>query len=143
MAIRPASADDLATVAELVAGAGLPVDGLGDQFPGGYAVAEGGAGLVGVAGMERHGDFGLLRSVAVAASHRGTGLGKALVADRLLWARQARLGAVYLLTTTAADFFAALGFARTARAEAPAPIRASREFSVLCPGTSVLMRLPL
>jgi amino-acid N-acetyltransferase len=141
-AIRPARADDLPAVRRLVGEAGLPLDGLADQFPSGYAVVEA-AGLVGAAGIEVHGEFGLMRSVVVAPERRGTGLGKALVEGRLAWARDARLSAVYLLTTTAPDFFAALGFMRIARPDAPAPIRASREFATVCPGTSVLMRLVL
>jgi amino-acid N-acetyltransferase len=93
--------------------------------------------------VELHGGFGLLRSVVVAPELRGTGRGKALVADRLAWARTERVSAVYLLTTTAPDFFTALGFERVPRSEAPPAIRASREFATVCPGTSVLMRLDL
>ncbi len=138
--IRPASAADLDAVRRLLAAARLPLDGLEDQFPAAYAVAEAAGRLAGAAGMEAHGTCGLLRSVVVTPEARGTGLGKALVADRLAWARAAGLAEVYLLTTTAPDFFAALGFARLERAAAPPSIRASREFASVCPGTSVLMR---
>lgn len=124
----------------LLVAAGLPSDGLEDQFGSRYAVAEAGGALVGAAGVEVHGAFGLLRSVVVAPSHRGTGLGRALVADRLAWASRERLSAVFLLTTTAADFFAALGFERTVREAAPEEIRRSREFASVCPASSVLMR---
>ena len=141
--LRPARAEDLAAVERLLGEAGLPTDGLGDQFPTGYAVAEAAAGLAGAAGVEVHGGVGLLRSVVVAPQLRGTGLGKGLVAERLAWARGEGLGAVYLLTTTAPDFFAALGFERVERHSAPPPIRQSREFAVVCPGSSVLMRLGL
>jgi amino-acid N-acetyltransferase len=147
--IRPAAASDIDAVRTLLREAGLPDDGLADQFGPSFVVAEAegadaGSGaaagtLVGAAGVEVHGVFGLLRSVVVAPSRRGTGIGKALVADRLAWARTEGLSAVYLLTTTAPDFFVALGFARTARDAAPAEIRASREFATICPGSSVLM----
>ena len=79
--------------------------------------------------------------MVVAPTARGTGLGRALVADRLAWARRERLAAVYLLTTTAPDFFATLGFERSPRGAAPEGIRRSREFATICPGSSVLMRL--
>jgi amino-acid N-acetyltransferase len=141
--IRPAEAADLPGVERLLAGAALPTDGLADQFPAAYVVATSPDGPIAAAGVEVHDTCGLLRSVVVAPSARGTGLGKALVADRLAWARAAGLREVYLLTTTAPDFFAALGFARLERAAAPPPIRSSREFASLCPGTSVLMRLVL
>ncbi len=137
--LHPATADDLAPVRRLLADAHLPEDGLVDQFPAAYVVAATPAGLVGAAGIEVHGPDGLLRSVVVAPALRGTGLGKALVADRMTWARGQRLRAVYLLTTTAPDFFASLGFARLDRADAPEGIRASREFASICPGSSVCM----
>jgi len=139
--IRAAEASDLAGVRALLLEANLPPDGLEDQFGPRYAVAEAGGALVGAAGVEVHGVFGLLRSVVVAPALRGTGLGRALVADRLAWARRERLSAVFLLTTTAPDFFATLGFERTARESAPEEIRRSREFASVCPGSSVLMRL--
>jgi amino-acid N-acetyltransferase len=141
--IRTALPGDLAAVRALLLAAALPVDGLEDQFGPGYAVAEVGGALVGAAGVEAYGDAGLLRSVVVASSHRGTGLGKALVADRLAWARRRGLSAVFLLTTTAPDFFAGLGFVRVAREAAPEGVRGSPEFASVCPGSSVLMRLAL
>jgi len=141
--IRAAQASDLTAVRALLLEADLPADGLEDQFGPRYAVAEAGGELAGAAGVEVYGGDGLVRSVVVAPSHRGTGLGKALVADRLAWARRERLAALYLLTTTAPGFFAALGFVPVARAEAPEGIRGSREFASLCPGSSVMMRLVL
>jgi len=145
--IRAAGASDLEGVRALLVEAHLPPDGLEDQFGPRYAVAEAGGpsghGIVGAAGVEVHGVFGLLRSVVVAPPRRGTGLGRALVADRLAWARREGLSAVFILTTTAPDFFAGLGFERTAREAAPEEIRSSREFATICPGSSVLMRLAL
>jgi amino-acid N-acetyltransferase len=141
--IREAQAGDVEAVRALLLAAALPADGLEDQFGPGYALAEAGGALVGAAGVEVYGDAGLLRSVAVASSHRGTGLGRALVADRLAWARRRGVSEVYLLTTTAPGFFAGLGFARVAREAAPEGIRRSPEFASVCPGSSVLMRLAL
>jgi N-acetylglutamate synthase-like GNAT family acetyltransferase len=140
VALRPATAEDLVPVRRLLADAGLPDDGLADQFPAGYAVAEGPEGTVGAAGVEVHGDDGLLRSVVVESSWRGTGLGWALVADRTAWAERGGLRALFLLTTTAPDFFRGAGFEPVERDGAPPAIRASREFASVCPGTSVLMR---
>ena len=99
-----------------------------------------GARIVGVAGLEAHGRDGLLRSVAVEAAHRRTGLGKALIADRLRTA--STLDGVYLLTTTAADFFRALGFTDAARDQAPAALRASSEFATVCPSSAVYLMAP-
>jgi protein-tyrosine-phosphatase len=46
---------------------------------------------------------------------------------------------LYLLTTTAEPFFAKHGYARAAREAAPAAIRATREFSGICPSSSAFM----
>jgi amino-acid N-acetyltransferase len=143
MEIRAASREDLEAVRSLVAEAALPQEGLEDQFGKGYAVAIESGRLVGAAGVERYGGYGLLRSVVAAADQRGRGIGEALVRDRLTWAEQAGLEAVYLLTTTAAGYFPKLGFVPVERAAVPAEIRASGEFSRVCPSSAVVMRLAL
>ncbi|MFW6382934.1 MAG: hypothetical protein ACOCZD_02725 [Haloferacaceae archaeon] len=58
-------------------------------------------------------------------------------------ARNDGLGAVYLLTTTAADFFADLGFEPVDREAVPEPIRQSAAFADLCPSTATCMRRDL
>ena len=65
----------------------------------------------GIVGLERFGSVALLRSLAVAAELRGTGVGKALVAAAEEYAQTKNVQTLYLLTTTAADFFARLGYA--------------------------------
>ncbi|HEY4244769.1 MAG TPA: GNAT family N-acetyltransferase [Kofleriaceae bacterium] len=124
------AADERAAVEALVRAAALPVAVIPEQFPEAYVVARREGHIVGVAALERHGDAGLLRSVAVAPSERGKGTGIALVANRLATARGAT---VYLLTTTAAPFFARFGFAPADRAAAPALLQQSPELAALCP----------
>jgi SAM-dependent methyltransferase len=99
--------------------------------------------VVGAVGVEVHGEYGLLRSAVVDAAYRGQGVGAALTRDRIGWAQGRELRELYLLTTTAADFFARFGFQQAAREEAPPPIAASTEFASLCPATATVMRLPL
>ena len=138
--LRAAEPADYAAVTTLLAQAGLPVEGVADQFGDGYVVACGAGALAGVAAIERHGNCGLLRSVVVAPGERSRGLAARLVEQRLAWASAQGLSAVYLLTTTAADYFPRFGFERIAREEAPAEIRAAREFASSCPASAVLMR---
>jgi amino-acid N-acetyltransferase len=114
----------------------LPLAGLREQFPGAYVVARDQHGIVGVAGLERYGDAGLLRSLAVVPAQRRTGLGRRLVTDRLAHARDARLGAVYLLTTTASEYFPRLGFVPASRSDVPAALAASEEFARACPASA-------
>lgn len=139
----PARAEDLHAVQELLQTVSLPTEGLTDAFPEGYALIRDGSALVGVAGIEVYADVALLRSVAVAPAQRSRGLGRVLVADRLRAARQRRLSCVYLLTTTAAEYFQGLGFAKVERAAAAVQIQQSREFASICPASAVCLALAL
>lgn len=141
--IRPARAEDFAAVCTLLQRAELPLDGLEEQFGENYAIAERQGEIIGVEGIERYGADGLLRSAAVAPEWRGRGVGQALTRERIAWARENRLNALYLLTTTAGSYFPKFGFTATERAMAPEGIRASREFADACPATAAFMRLTL
>jgi amino-acid N-acetyltransferase len=130
ISLRPAAAADLLTVHNLLEHVGLPVEGVEDQFGHAYVLAyvDGPAGcevVIGVAGVETYGRFGLLRSVAVAPPWRGRSVGEMLIRNRIDWARARRLDALYLLTTTAAGYFPKLGFTSVPRREVPAELRAS------------------
>jgi amino-acid N-acetyltransferase len=128
-----------ATVEPLLRAAGLPTDDL-DALDYAHFVAVGDADQPdGVVGIELHGDAALLRSLVVAPVKRGTGDGRALVAAIERHARAHGVRRMYLLTTTAAPFFARLGYRDTPRPDAPDAIRATREFSSLCPSTASFM----
>lgn len=138
--ITSARPGDLDAVLALVEAAELPTSGVADGFPDGYVVAHAAGALVAAAGLEVHGDDGLLRSVVVTPAHRCSGLARKLV-DRLLDAgRERGLGAVYLLTTTAPDYFARLGFERVPRESAPEALQRSTEFASICPASAVCMK---
>lgn len=140
MKVRTVTSDDLATIRRLLREAELPTDGLEEQFGPGYAVAMDEGAVIGAAGVERYGRFGLLRSVVVIPEARSRGAAELLVRDRLAWAGTEGLEAVYLLTTTAARYFGRLGFENVERDALPVEIRDSREFASLCPSTAVAMR---
>lgn len=55
-------------------------------------------------------------------------------------ARTHGIKSVYLLTTTAADYFPRMGFARIERDEVPVAVQQSTEFRTLCPASAVAMR---
>ncbi|HZJ70895.1 MAG TPA: GNAT family N-acetyltransferase, partial [Planctomycetota bacterium] len=92
----------------LLAAAGLPADDVSEAGLEGFVVAVRGERIVGAAGLELHGDAGLLRSVAVAGDERGAGLGSALVARHRDRAQQSRV-AVQLEAGRADDPLAADG----------------------------------
>jgi N-acetylglutamate synthase-like GNAT family acetyltransferase len=139
ISLRPAAADDFAAVEELLVRCALTADGVREQFPDGYAVAWAGEAAAGVAGVERYGRFGLLRSVAVAPDARNLGLAAELLAGRRAWAREHGIESLYLLTTTAPLYFEKAGFRRVERQDVPAEIRASHEFAHACPASAVVM----
>ncbi|HEY6123930.1 MAG TPA: arsenic resistance N-acetyltransferase ArsN2 [Steroidobacteraceae bacterium] len=98
------------------------------------------AGLV---GLELFGDVALLRSLAVTPADRASGNGSALLEHAETYARSAGVKFLYLLTTTAEDFFARRGYTRTARDAAPPAISTTREFAGICPASSAFMSKPL
>ena len=93
----------------------------------------------GLVGLEICGTDALLRSLVVAPEYRVSGSGSALVACAEDYARMHGIGSIYLLTTTAEEFFAHRGYGRIKRGEAPDSIRSTREYSGICPATSALM----
>jgi amino-acid N-acetyltransferase len=99
--------------------------------------------MSGVVGIEPFGETALLRSLAVAPSHRRAGLGSRLVTHAELYAAGLGVRSLYLLTLTAEEFFRRHGYVRIGRAAAPPMIQATREFSDLCPSTSAFMFKPL
>jgi amino-acid N-acetyltransferase len=141
LSIRDAAPGDLAPVLDLLRAANLPTEGVAEGFVG-FAVAEADARIVAAAGLERYGASALLRSVVVDPAWRGREVGGALVERLLERAEREGLAAVYLLTTTADQWFPRFGFRRAAREEVPPEIRASGEFADVCPASAVVMVRP-
>ena len=81
--------------------------------------------------------------MAVARSRTHHGLGRALTDAALQLARDLHAPAVFLLTTTADRYFPRFGFARIDRADVPAGVQTSVEFTSACPSTATVMRRSL
>jgi amino-acid N-acetyltransferase len=94
---------------------------------------------VGIGGVEVHGSDGLLRSLVVEESARGQGYGAAICEALETRAADQGVETLYLLTTTAAAFFADRGYAEIEREEAPATIQRTTEFDELCPETATCL----
>lgn len=124
----------------LLLSAGLPVSDLRENPSLELVGLRADGRLVGVVGIERYGNVALLRSLAVDAARRDSGYGHALVGHAERWALERGVRTCYLLTTTAGGFFARLGYKVTSRAEAPAAIAATSQFSGVCPASSTFMR---
>jgi amino-acid N-acetyltransferase len=140
---EPARPHDLRGALELLGRTELTEQDVAQGWGHYFVVREDDGRVVGVAGLEVHGEDGLLRSVAVDADYRGQGLASSLVEAALERAKRVNLRAVYLLTTTAREYFARRGFADCPREQAPAGIRESWEFRTGCPSTAAFMKRPV
>lgn len=139
---RFATAEDVPAMRHLLKRADLPHDDFETHLAH-FLTAREGDKLAGMVGLEIAGRFALLRSLVVPGAFGGLGLGKGLCRLILEHGRTMGLNGVYLLTTTVPDFFKKLGFETVEREDAPAEIRATAEFSSLCPASAICMRFPL
>ena len=138
--IRDLGGEEASAMRELLAVSELPTEDLADPsitLIGAFASDD---ELVGVVGLQACDDVGLLRSLAVAAHHRDRGIARRLCERVLQIAAERRWPALWLLTTTASDYFTRLGFEAVPRDEAPAAIRATAQFTSLCPSSAHVMR---
>jgi len=100
---------------------------------------DGGGELIGSGGLELYGDSALLRSIAVKENARGQELGKKIVDDLVTQARNSKINNIFLLTETAKDFFIKKGFTIVSRDDVPSQVRASSEFTHVCPSSAICM----
>lgn len=143
--IRSAKMDDLEATRQLLSDCQLPASDLSTGKLEGFFVAVQEGKVIGVSGLERSGDEALLRSVAVLAGQRGSGLGKRLVIACQELARDWGLQAVYLIPNDADSqaFFLNLGSTEISRAAVPEALRKLSEFTHLCPQTHPCLRMAL
>lgn len=134
--IRPG---DEAQVKHLLATCQLPHEDITSSHLAHFLAAWDRSQLVGVVGLQLFGDAALLRSLAVASPYRGRGIGALLTEKAEEQARSQGVGVLYLLTTTAEDFFARYGYAVVERAAVPFAVQQTAEFQSLCPASAVCM----
>jgi amino-acid N-acetyltransferase len=139
---RHAERRDRGALEEILAHNGLPSRDIGEHLPR-FVLARRAEETVGAVGLEVRGSEGLLRSLVVVAAERGRGIARELCARIESLARLEGVGTLYLLTETAAGFFARLGFSPVERSRAPESIQATEEFRHLCPSSAVCMRKEL
>ena len=140
--LRPAARGDREYVESTLERCGLPTADLESALEHLFVCVVDGR-RIGVGGLEPCAEDALLRSVAVEPSARGEGYGTAITDALLERAREDGFSATYLLTTTAAAFFADRGFEPVDRAAVPEPIRRTEEFADICPSTATCMRRDL
>jgi N-acetylglutamate synthase-like GNAT family acetyltransferase len=141
-AIMPAKVTDITAVVDLLSASKLPTEDLPDGLPHFFVVKKD-EQLIGAAGVEIHGFYALLRSVAVAADFQGQGIAQELTKKALKEAVKQDVSEVYLITTTADQYFEKQGFTRVERKGVPLEIAQTEQFSNICPSSAIVMKKQL
>lgn len=140
--IRKAISTDLDSISVLLSSAGLPLAGVAESLEG-FHVADAAGTVVGSVGIELHGDYALLRSAAVSEALQGRGVGRRLVNQAIRDAQRRGMRAVFLLTTTAENYFPSFGFEEIERSAVPSALDDSPELKGACPASATVMRKEL
>ena len=140
--LRPAHSADLPAIERLLSDSALPIAGVAEALDA-FTVATDGTEIVGVAGLELCRGNALLRSVAITPEWRSRGLGRSLVTHVIADAESRGLRALYLLTTTADQYFPSFGFRTIPRDEVPPDVRETEEFRSACPASATVMTCAL
>ena len=135
--IEPVS--ELTEIVSILGECGLPVSDISLSQSPLFFGTRSDSNLSAVVGLELFGSVALLRSLAVAPDYRSRGLACELVAYAERFADSHGVESLFLLTTTAATFFAQLGYMPASRSTAPSAIQATSQFSGLCPESSAFL----
>jgi len=138
--IAPANPQDFDEVIAQLDAAALPTEDLERSSMAQFLVARDESGkVIGAIGVERYGRIALLRSLVVAPDCRNRDLGTQLVAKLEARCRSWAMADLFLLTTTARDFFARQGYRAIGREAVPGALHVATEFTRLCPDCAVCM----
>ena len=136
---EPARASDWRQIVALLHAAGLPTSDLAPEHAARFLIVRQPGGVAGCVAVEDYGEWGLLRSLAVARDARGQGLGGRLAEAALEGARRDGMAHLALLTNTAEAFFLARGWQRVPREAVPEAVRQSTEFCGSCCASAVCL----
>lgn len=138
MNYREASKRDLTAIQSVLKQSKLPHEDCEDHLDN-FIVIEENDIIIGVVGMERYGDFALLRSVAVLPAFQGRGLGHELYNRLKAKASNAGVNQLFIITETASDYFKNRGFKPIERVDVPEFIKKTKQFCGLCPSSALVM----
>lgn len=138
ISLRRAEEDTIDHVERLLTAHDLPIEDIHSKAEC-FFLATTDAGIVGIGGIERFGSNGLLRSVVIEEPYRNRGYGTVLCDALEERARADGVTTLYLLTTTAEQFFRRCGYEAITRDEVPERIGETEEFADLCPASATCM----
>ena len=96
--------------------------------------------IIGTVGLEIFEDCALLRSVSIIKEDQGKGYGKFMNEEIEKYAKESGINCMYLLTTSAKNFFDKQGYCVINREDSPASVKQTAEFTSLCPSSAVVMK---
>ena len=96
--------------------------------------------IIGTVGLEIFEDCALLRSVSIIKEEQGKGYGKFMNEEIEKYAKESGINCMYLLTTSAKNFFDKQGYCVINREDSPASVKQTAEFTSLCPSSAVVMK---
>jgi amino-acid N-acetyltransferase len=141
MNIVPASQNSFSAAINLLKKNNLPTE---DISPGTQLfVIEEGDEVIATVAVEYDYSDALLRSLSVSEEKRTSGVGKKLVDFIEDYVKKQGVQHIYLLTTTAENFFLKRGYKTIERDTVPDFIKNTSEYSVICASSSTLMKKEL
>lgn len=139
---KKTSPEKVAELLSLLQKANLPVNDIGEKVE--LFSLENNEDIIGTAGLEIEGQIGLLRSISVIESQKGKGYGHLIVQNLETYAQTQNIKELYLLTTTAKDFFEKkCNYDVVERVNVPTEIQNSQQFASVCPASAVVMKKSL
>jgi len=96
--------------------------------------------VIGAICLEQYDNYGLLRSMVVNKEYRNKNIATYLIQELESKAITLGIDCIYLFTETAPQYFEKKGYERISTDEVPIPIRASSEFSSVCPDSAIVMK---
>lgn len=142
MTLRKARETDLKEILLLLEKVDLPGDGVSGNLEN-FFVCTYCKTVIGCVGLRIRGKSGLMRSLAVHPEHRGKGIGNVLIRKIFIYAKGKKISDMYLLTTTAEEYYVKYGFVRIQRDVVDLQMMEAPEFRSVCAQAAVCMRKEL
>jgi amino-acid N-acetyltransferase len=137
--IQFAHETDYDQIQSLLLESNLPLEDLRSAHLKHFLTAKEGPRIIGVVGLEIYGNYALLRSLAVLETFRGQQIGEKLIIEAEKLAKSKSVDKIFLLTTTAQDFFSNRGYQIIQRKTVPGIIQETNEFKKICPASAICM----
>lgn len=137
MQLIPITSDQQSTFEQLLSTVGLGNEGLATAQAYGWWQD---GNLLGCGALEKYAEIGLLRSVAITPTQQGQGLGSTLLTALEQQAQRQGMQTLYLLTTSAAPFFAAHGYQPIERSAADERLHSSAQWGAICSSASLMIK---